>query len=85
GRDYIEKANKKKKQLDAVDAEIKIILCVINSTPMIGLNTAIHMDKHAEYLYNELNWGPNYYVGLLTDYYDYIANRTQDTIFPELN
>lgn len=49
------------------------------------INSGEEMDKHAEYLYNELNWGPNYYVGLLIGDVNCFTGRIPDTIFPKLN
>ncbi|MCK9360741.1 hypothetical protein M0Q28_00735 [Patescibacteria group bacterium] len=76
-RDFISKAASKKVQLDSGQSELKIMLCVINSNPIIRLNTKKEMEGYAEYLYKMLNWGKNYHVGLLTGLKD-------DVIFPAL-
>jgi hypothetical protein len=80
GRDFISKAKDKKKQLDSLDKDmkidIKILLCVVNSQSMVSLNKKDDWDKHAEYLYNKLNWGNNYYIGILTG--------SGDTIYPKI-
>lgn len=83
GRDFMSKALAKKKQLDSVDAKIKVLLCVINSNPIIRLNTAQEMQSHAELLHSQLNWGNNYFVGLLTGIE---ANGIKsDVIYPALS
>lgn len=82
GRDFMSKATAKKEQLDSVDAKIKILLCVINSNPIIRLNTAQEMQSHAELLHSQLKWGSNYFVGLLTGVE---ANGIKsDVIYPAL-
>jgi len=78
GRDFISVANNKKKQLDALVADMKILLCVVNSSPMVALNTKNDFDKHAKFLYEKLGWGNGYYVGIL-------AGGDSDTIYPKLN
>lgn len=77
GRDSMSKANNKKKQLDSSDAKIKILLCVINSQPVIRLNTGEEMQNHAKFLYDQLGWGNSYYLGLLT-------GVCSDTIYPKI-
>ena len=64
GRDFISRANDKKKQLDAIDADMKVLLCVINSIPIICLSSSKEIQNHAKFLYNQLNWGKGYYIGL---------------------
>jgi hypothetical protein len=78
GRDFISKARQKKVQLDSHNAKNKILLCVLNSQPIIRLNTADEINAHAKFLYDELNWGPNYYVGILT------GSVGSDVIYPIL-
>jgi hypothetical protein len=80
GRDFMSKAIDKKKQLDSNNAKMKILLCIINSNPIISLNTAEEIDKHAEFLYNQLNWGNNYYVGILTG--AEVNGKPSDIIYP---
>lgn len=82
GRDFINKSPSKKIQLDSIDAQIKILLCVINSTSIVYLNTNEEMQNHAEFLYNKLGWGENYYLGILTG--KIINGLPSDTIFPPL-
>lgn len=77
GRDFKSKANDKKKQLDSKVADLRVLLCVINSQPVIRLNTKEQMETHAEFLYKELSWGKNYYLGLLT-------GVSSDVVFPNL-
>jgi hypothetical protein len=82
GRDFISKANNdKKKQLDSTKADLKILLCVINSTPIVALNTKENFSSHMELLFNKLNWGNTYYLGFL-------AGETNgvlcNTIYPKL-
>jgi len=84
GRDFISKATCKKKQLDSNNATMKILLCVINSDPIIRLNTAEEIDNHAKFLYNQLNWGNSYYVGILTGVEE-VNGKTSDTIYPKIS
>lgn len=65
-RDFITKANSKKKQLDSIDSKIKILLCVVNSQPMVSLNTKTNWEKHVKLLYAKLDWGNNYHIGIVT-------------------
>jgi len=65
GRDFISKANNKRKQLDSSNVKIKILLCVINYRCVNALNSDKEMQNHAKYLCNQLNWGDGYYVGLI--------------------
>lgn len=65
GRDFMSVTDNKKKQLDAIVADIKILLCVINSSPVVALNTNDDMIRHAEFLCKKLGWGVGYYVGIL--------------------
>jgi hypothetical protein len=82
GRDFVDKANSKKKQLGSITADVKILLCVVNSTPMVALNTKEEFDSYLELLYKQLNWCDGYYLGLLTGVH---ANGiASDTIFPKL-
>lgn len=76
GRDFITKAPEKKIQLDAIKADKKILLCCINSEPVIYLNSTESMYNHAKYLHKRLKWGNNYYIGFLTG--------LSDTIYPPL-
>ena len=82
GRDFISKANLKKKQLDSGDKDSKILLCVLNSDPVILLNTADEIKNHAKFLYEQLNWGNGYYVGILTGVE--VNGVSSNTIFPSL-
>lgn len=83
-RDFISKASEKKKQLDARnDVEIKILLCVVNSSPIIYLNDKKSMQSHAGCLYDKLKWGDNYFVGLLTG--ANINGELTDVIYPKLS
>lgn len=82
GRDFMSKAAKKKIQLDSVKAKIKILLCVINSQPVISLNTAEEMHSHAKLLSDNLGWGPEYYVSLLTGVE--VNEKSSNTIYPKL-
>ena len=66
GRDFASKAKNKKEQLDSSSADMKILLCVVNSQPMIALNTKEEWDGHARLLCENLSWGSGYYVGILT-------------------
>ena len=84
GRDFISKAIEKKVQLDAInDAKIKVLLCVINSSSIINLNDIEDMQSHAQFLYNKLNWGNSYFVGLLTG--ASVNGKNTDVIYPRLN
>jgi hypothetical protein len=82
GRDFISKAPSKKIQLDSISAEIKVLLCVINSTPIIALNDAQDIKEMAKFLYHKLNWGRNYFIGLLTGWSSF--GVLDDTIYPDL-
>lgn len=83
GRDFISTAKDKKLQLDSMKADIKILLCVVNSQPMIRLNTKTDFENYAELLHKKLSWGNGYYLGILTGV---SANGVpSDTIFPKLN
>ena len=84
GRDFMSKANEKKKQIDSkkVAAEMKILLCVINSSSIINLDTLKEMEQHAELLFKQLKWGDNYYVGLLTG--AEINGNITDVVYPKL-
>lgn len=83
GRDFMSKAQNKKTQLDSIQADMKILLCVVNSQPMISLNTKTDFEKHAKLLYEKLAWGNGYYLGILTGVE---ANGiSSDTIFPNLD
>lgn len=83
GRDFISQAKKKKVQLDAHNVDAKILLCVVNSSPMIALNKKNDFDSHVKFLYESLNWGNGYYLGLLTGVCD-INGISNDTIYPRL-
>lgn len=65
GRDFMSATDNKKKQLDVIDADIKILLCVINLSPVVALNTNDDMSKHAKFLCEKLGWGAGYYIGIL--------------------
>lgn len=80
GRDFMSTAIRKKVQLDSHNAKIKILLCVINSNPIIRLNTADEINAHAKFLYDQLNWGADYYVGILTDVQ--VNGQSSNTIYP---
>lgn len=82
GRDFRNKAQQKKVQLDSCVADIKILLCVVNSTPMISLNTKDEFNSHLELLHKQLNWGDGYYFGLLTGVY--VNGIASNAIFPKL-
>ncbi len=82
GRDFISKASEKKTQLEAYTSDLKVLLCVVNSNPIISLNTKEDLDEHLKLLYTQLGWGYPYYLGLLTGVH---ANgKPSDTIFPLL-
>ncbi len=66
GRDFMTVAQRKKTQLDSNKADVKVLLCVVNSDPVVALNTKNDFDKHAKFLYEKLGWGNGYYVGILT-------------------
>lgn len=80
GRDFMSKANNKRKQLDSVNVRIKILLCVINHSPIINCNDFEDMQKHAKFLYDKLSWGNGYYVGLLTG--AFVNGKLSDVIYP---
>ena len=82
GRDFMSKAQEKKKQLDANDAQIKILLCVLNSQPVVSLNTAEEMSSHAKLLYENLGWEQGYFVGILTGVE--VNGKSSNTIYPRL-
>ena len=82
GRDFASKAKNKKEQLDSSSADMKILLCVVNSQPMIALNTKEEWDGHARLLCENLSWGSGYYVGILTGVKP--NGVSSDTIFPKL-
>ncbi len=65
GRDFKSKAPDKKKQLDSKSADIKVLLCVVNSDVMVSLNTNEEWNKHAKLLYEKLSWGNSYYIGIM--------------------
>jgi len=83
GRDFMSKATDKKKQLDSSDAKVKILLCIVNSQPVISLNTAKEMNVHAKFLYDNLAWGRGYFVGILTG--ANVNGMSSDTIYPKLD
>lgn len=82
GRDFMTVAQRKKEQLDSSPADIKVLLCVVNSEPMVALNTKEDFDRHAKLLYGKLSWGRGYYIGILTDAKP--NGISSDTIFPKL-
>jgi hypothetical protein len=82
GRDFITKSEGEKKQLDSVNADIRLLLCAVNSQPMVDLNDKEDWDKHAEFLYKKLNWGNNYYIGILTG--AVVNGELTDTIYPKI-
>ncbi len=82
GRDFISMANKKKNQLDSSGASIKILLCVVNSAPMVALHTKRDWGLIMESLYEDLGWKGNYYLGLLVGVS--VNGLESDTIYPEL-
>ena len=73
-RDFYTKAKCKKKQLDSTTADLKILLCVINSNPVSALSTYDEMQEGVKMLWETLGWGNGYYIGLL--------NGTDDCIYP---
>ena len=77
GRDFINKAENKKRQLDSCNTEMKVLLCVINSKSFSFLNTSQEIQNHAKFLYDQLK-GDDYYVGLITINGD-------NTIYPKIN
>jgi len=82
GRDFMSKAPEKKLQLDTYPSDLKVLLCVVNSTPIISLNTKDELYNHIKLLYTQLGWGYPYYLGLLTGV---SANGIpSDAIFPIL-
>jgi hypothetical protein len=82
GRDFISKAQEKLLQLDNVNTDIKILLCVVNSESMICLNDKDNWDKNAEYLFKRLNLESNYYIGILTG--AVVNGELTDTIYPKI-
>lgn len=76
GRDFMTVAQQKKGQLDSVSANIKVLLCVVNSESMVALNTEENWKKHAKLLYEKLSWGRGYYIGILAG--------SDATIYPKL-
>jgi len=83
GRDFMSKALLKKRQLDSISAEIKVLLCVINSTPIIALNDKKDIKEMTKFLYDKLNWGKNYFIGVLTGWNSF--GVLDDTIYPKLH
>lgn len=82
GRDFMSKAPNKKMQLDSMKADMKILLCVVNSQPMIRLNTKTDFEEYTKLFYEKLAWGDGYYLGILTGVH---ANGIpSDIIFPKL-
>lgn len=82
GRDFTTAAQEKKNQLDSVSADIKVLLCVVNSESMVALNTREKWDQHAKLLYENLSWKKNYYIGILTGAKP--NGISSDAIFPKL-
>lgn len=82
-RDFIATAQNKKLQLDSMQSDIKMLLCVLNSQPMINLNTKTEFDNHAKLLYEKLSWGNGYYLGILTGVEP--NGISSDTVFPILD
>ncbi len=87
GNDFLSKyKNKvldKKSQLDSINSDIKIFLCVINSKPVSRLNTKNDFQKYLEQISVDLSWGSNYYFGVLTGL---VSNGiSDDTIYPLLH
>jgi len=83
-KDFIAKAHSKKKQLDSVESvEKKILLCVVNPTPLVNLNDISDWNKHAQFLYEKLKWGNNYHIGFLTG--ALINGKLCDVIYPKLS
>ena len=82
GRDFMSKAQEKKKQLDTNNAQMKILLCVLNSQPVVRLNTTEEMSSHAKFLYENLGWGQGYFVGILTGVE--VNGKSSNTIYPIL-
>lgn len=78
GRDFISIATKRKKlQLDSMQADVRLLLCVLNSQPVIRLNSKNDMENCAKFLYEKLLWGQGYYLGILT-------GLDSDVIFPSI-
>ena len=82
GRDFIASAQRKKEQLDSVNTDIKVLLCVVNSEIMVNANTKEGWEKNAKFLYEKLSWGRGYYIGILTG--ASVNGKLTDIIYPKL-
>ncbi len=76
---YEKKAKNKKKQLDTIDSDIKILLCVVNQKPISCLNTSDDFKKYLKLISQELKWGNSYHFGILT------GIESDDFIYPKLH
>ncbi len=77
GRDFMSKADEKKRQLDSNNVKIKVLLCVINFSSITQLSESNDIQNYAKYFYEQLNWGDNYYVGL--------NSHGTNAIYPKIN
>jgi len=80
-QDYVEKARKKKKQLDNTAKENqcdkKIIVMVLNNENILGLST-FEYPKILEKISSELKWGNDYYFAIVTGLVSF------DIIYPSI-
>jgi hypothetical protein len=82
---FIEKAEKKKDQLDVKnDVSMKILVCVINSRPVKALNGYDDFVNMLEIISRSLTWGKSYYLGICTGQVDLKSCKMNDCFYPSL-
>ena len=82
---FIDKAGEKKKQLDSTAGELRcekmLLICILDSQPMKALSTTDALYADLKIIHNKLNWGPNYYYGIITGQED-LSGQAVNAIYP---
>ncbi len=81
---FVCKAMSKKAQLDAICSENKQLICVINDLPYSNLFSRNEYEQFLKEISKILNWGDNYYFGILTGKTDAFTDLSDDIIYPNL-
>jgi len=84
---YLNKASEKKAQLDTTAKELhcskRLLVCVVDSKNIKELNTKNAFRDILKRIYHDLNWGPNYYYGIITGMVD-LSGQADDVIYPSI-
>ncbi len=84
---YLNSARQKRAQLDATirkyDCDKALLICITDSQPVNALKTKNGFRDILENIHNNLNWGENYYFGIITGMVD-LSSQANDVIYPPI-